>query len=163
MKGEKKAASKIKVLTIDEVKTVNKPWGWERWIAEGGPEFPYALKEIFIKAPYKSSIQVHRDKQETNYVQRGRGILHYSERPIDIVRYLKGGYTQEELTDFINGLKKRQFSSGTVFHILPGFVHRVEAVEDLTMIETSTVHLDDIYRLDDDFLRGHGRIKKEHI
>ena len=30
------------------------------------------------------------------------------------------------------------------------------------MVETSTLHLDDVYRIKDDFNRGDGRIEKEH-
>ena len=49
-----------------------------------------------------------------------------------------------------------------MIHIKPGIVHRVEAIDDLLLIEASTVELDDIFRLEDDSGRQHGRIEKEH-
>jgi len=152
----------IRILTKPEVKFVEKPWGWERWIADGSPTFRYALKEIFIKAPHKSSIQVHKDKQETNYIERGRGILHYSLTPIDVEAYLHGRYSQDELDEMLASLRQQELLPGTVFHIFPGFIHRVEASEDLTMIEASSIELDDVIRLEDDTGRGHGRIASEH-
>ena len=153
---------KICILPIEDVKIVHKPWGWEKWIADGTPHFPYVLKEMFIKSSYKTSLQFHRKKQETSYIQKGRGILYYSDDKIDADRYAQGGYSQQELEQFIKKMKKRELAAGTVFHVLPGFLHRMEAVEDLLLIEASTVELDDIYRLQDDFGRGHGRISKEH-
>lgn len=152
----------IRILSSEQAKLVEKPWGWERWIADGSPSFRYALKEIFIRAPYKSSIQFHKAKQETNYVQKGRAILHYSTEPIDIEAYLSGNYSQDQIAEIINNLQKKEIVPGMVFHVFPGFIHRVEAVEDLTMIEVSTIELDDVYRLQDDSGRGHGRIDREH-
>ena len=87
----------IRILEMSQVKLVNKPWGWERWIADGSPTFRYALKEIFIRAPNKSSIQVHKDKQETNYIQRGKGILHYSPLLFDVQAYVEGRIDQGEV------------------------------------------------------------------
>ena len=159
---EGQSGVQVRILEMPQVKLVDKPWGWERWIADGSPTFRYALKELFIKAPHKTSIQVHKDKQETNYIQRGRGILHYSLAPIDVEAYLRGRYTEDELSEMINSLERRELLPGTVFHIFPEFIHRVEAVEDLLMIESSTIELDDVVRLKDDAGRGHGRIASEH-
>jgi hypothetical protein len=154
--------ARIEVVEIDNVRLVVKPWGWERWIADGSPTFPYALKEIFITAPYKSSVQVHRKKQETNYVQAGRGVLHYATEPLDVDALAEGKYSSGDLDRIVEGLKRRELLPGTVFHVFPGFVHRVEAIEDLTMVEASSTELDDVYRLRDDTSRGHGRIDSEH-
>lgn len=162
IKDTNKQGRKIRVLDIKIVKIVNKPWGWERWIADGTPNFPYALKEIFMKAPYKSSVQFHKDKQETNYIQKGNGILHYSHEPINIYKFIEGGYTQKEINRFIKNLRQERLVPGKVFHIYPGFIHRVEALKDLLMIESSSVELDDVFRLQDDTGRKHGKIKKEH-
>ena len=162
MSTEKVTGQKVAILTIQEVKVVNKPWGFEKWIAGGKPDFPYALKEIFIRAPYQSSLQFHKDKQETNYVQKGKGFLHYSDERIDVRRYKDGGYSAGELNVLTAGIKKKELSPGIVFHVFPGFLHRVEAVEDLWMMESSTVELDDVYRLQDDAARPHGRIENEH-
>ncbi len=152
----------IQIFSIDEVRLVTKPWGYEKWIAHGKPDFRYAMKEIFIRAPHRSSIQFHKDKQESNYIQSGRGVLHYSTEPVDIDRYLADGYSQEDLDALVDGMVQKELVPGTVFHIHHGYLHRVEAVEDLLMIESSTVELDDIFRLADDSGRKHGRISSEH-
>lgn len=154
--------NKVEIFTIPEVKLVEKPWGWERWIADGKPDFPYALKEIFFKAPHKSSLQFHQYKQETNYVREGRGVLYYSTDPIDIPAYLGGNYTDVELGNIIKSLNEIELQPGMVVHVLPGFIHRIEAIEDLTLIEASSVELEDVFRLQDDTGRGHGTIENEH-
>ncbi len=152
----------VQIFSIDEVRVVTKPWGHEKWIAHGEPDFKYALKEIFIRAPHRSSIQFHKDKQESNYIQSGRGVLHYSIEPVDMERYLADGYSREELDALVDAMVQKELVPGTVFHIRPGYLHRVEAVEDLLMIESSTVEIDDVLRLADDSGRGHGRIGREH-
>ncbi len=120
----------------DGMEIVNKPWGYEKWLTLNSK---YALKEIFMKAGYKSSLQYHKEKMETNYIMEGKGILYV-------------GIPQEG----------RELSKGSIFDILPNMVHRVEAVTDLLMIEVSTPEVDDIVRLQDDFSRGNGRIESEH-
>ena len=52
------------------IKTVNKPWGNELWIADG-VRTPYALKRILFKSGNRTSLQVHEYKFETNYVLSG--------------------------------------------------------------------------------------------
>jgi len=116
------------------MKIVNKPWGYEKWIAL---EDKYCLKEIFMKAGFKSSLQYHKVKDETNYTLKGKGILTCDGQGYSMTR-------------------------GMSFHIFPNSVHRVEAVTDLTMIEASTPEVDDIIRIQDDFSRGDGRIESEH-
>ena len=153
----------IDILSIDKVKFVKKPWGYERWIADGTPDFKYSLKEILFRAPHRSSIQFHEYKEETNYILKGKGILYYSVDPIDIKKFTDGLYSDIELRQIINQLQKKELIPGTVFHIKPGYVHRVEAVEDLLLIESSTVELDDVFRLEDDAGRRHGRIENEHL
>ena len=77
----------IEIIKIDQIKTEKKPWGYEKWIADGAPDFKYALKEILFRSGYKSSIQFHEHKEETNYILKGKGILHYSKTPIDIKKF----------------------------------------------------------------------------
>ena len=42
---------------------------------------------------------------------------------------------------------------GACFRFRPGTVHRVTALEDTTIIEVSTPHLDDVVRLEDRYGR----------
>ena len=152
----------IKILDISNIRTVTKPWGYEKWISDGAPDFKYVLKEIFYRSPFRTSIQVHKFKEETHYVLSGRGTLFYSQEIFDAEKYEKGDYTQDEVKKFILELKKEEITTGKVVHIKPGCIHRIESLEDLTIIESSTIELDDIIRLEDDTDRKNGRIASEH-
>ena len=147
---------------IDQVKKVIKPWGYEKWIADGTPNFKYALKEIFFKKKYKTSIQFHEFKEETNYIQSGEGIFYYSVDHIDVKKFQEGNYTKDEIDEIVTNLEKIKLLPGVVIHVKPSTVHRVEAITDLTVIESSTVELDDVYRLNDEWNRSNGRIEEEH-
>ena len=153
----------LEIKTMEQVKKINKPWGYEKWIADGSPDFKYALKEILFRANFKSSIQFHEFKEETNYIQKGKGVLHYSSVPIDIKKFRHGKYSEGEIDEIISNLQKQELTPGMVFHVKPGIIHRVEAVEDLTLIESSTIELDDVYRINDEWERHDGKIESEHI
>ena len=152
----------IDIKKIQDIKKVDKPWGYEKWIADGSPNFKYALKEILLKSKFKSSIQFHEFKEETNYIQKGEGILHYYPNPINFEKYQNNEYSDDEFNDILTNLKKQKLYPGMVFHIKPGIIHRVEAITDLTMIESSTIELDDVVRLNDEWGRHDGKIESEH-
>ena len=113
---------------------VKKPWGYEKWIIQGEK---FVVKEIFMEAGARSSLQYHRVKAETNYIQSGTALVRLGE-------------------------DEEYMLPGTIFHVAPWCIHRVNAVKDLTMIEISSPELDDIVRLEDDFKRPDGRIESEH-
>jgi mannose-6-phosphate isomerase len=46
-------------------------------------------------------------------------------------------------------LDEEVIGPGAAFHYVPGTVHRVTAIEDTTILEVSTPHLDDVVRLED--------------
>jgi mannose-6-phosphate isomerase len=50
-------------------------------------------------------------------------------------------------------LKEEVIGAGAAFHYAPGTVHRVTAIEDTTILEVSTPHLDDVVRLEDAYGR----------
>lgn len=145
-----------KLLGINQVKKVTKPWGWEKWIADDS--FPYVLKEIFIKAPHQSSLQIHQEKYETVYVMEGSGWLHMHSEDIPDWDSLN----ETEIERFIRTIYRMPIQKGSVFHVAPGEIHRVVAAEDLRLIEASTCELDDVIRLEDSSNRPHGRIESEH-
>ena len=153
---------KILLTKINEIKVVDKPWGHEKWIAAGAPDFKYALKEIVLLAGNKSSLQFHKSKEETNYIQSGSGLLHLSDLWIDAERFENKSYTSEEIANFVSSVKAVEIGPGDVFHVKSGYIHRVEALTDLKMIESSTVELDDVYRISDDTSRPSGKIESEH-
>jgi len=46
--------------------------------------------------------------------------------------------------------------------VMPLTLHRLEAVTDILLYETSTPHLDDVVRILDDSRRPDGRLEQEH-
>ena len=143
------------------IKKVSKHWGNELWIADGETT-PYATKRILFLAGNRTSLQVHKYKIETNYVLSGTGILHKSKEPFDIEKFIAEGMTNVEVDEYEKTFEVINLEPKVVFHVKPGYVHRVIAITDLEFIETSTTELDDVYRLQDDFGRTHGRISYEH-
>ena len=114
-----------------EVRKVEKPWGYELiWALTD----VYCGKVLFVKAGQSLSLQFHRQKDESWLVQSGRAKLELG----------KAGETV---------LKEEVISTGAAFHYAPGTVHRVTAIEDTTILEVSTPHLDDVVRLEDAYGR----------
>lgn len=107
------------------VKTVEKPWGREIWIAV---EKEYAGKILEIKKGHRTSMQYHRKKKESMYVYSGE---------------LK---VERDEGDTV--LKK-----GQVITLAPGEKHRLTALQDLVLIELSTPELEDVVRVEDDYGR----------
>ena len=142
-------------------KLVTKPWGNELWIADG-IRTPYALKRIFFMSGYRSSLQVHQFKHETNYVLTGTGILQLRSQFFDTERYLKSSNQEFIIEKALLHLIDIPIVAGDVIDVKPGQIHRVIAITDLTFIEASTRELDDVIRLADDSSRGHGKINDEH-
>ena len=144
-----------------EPKIVRKPWGREEWLSDG-KRMPYALKLITFNAGHRSSLQVHKQKKETNYVLDGTGTLLIGRSVFNIDAYLLGTMSGDTLTWHTEDLEVVELRPGSVFDVLPGHIHRVVAETDLTFVEASTPELDDVIRLQDDASRGHGRIESEH-
>ncbi|HEY5100667.1 MAG TPA: cupin domain-containing protein [Gaiellaceae bacterium] len=115
-----------------EPRRVEKPWGWELIWAHTET---YVGKLLFVRAGQSLSLQFHREKDESWYVESGRAKLEL-------------GDTGEAV------LKSEIVSTGACFHYRPGTVHRVTALEDTTIIEVSTPQLDDVVRLEDAYGRA---------
>ena len=115
-----------------EPRKVEKPWGWELIWAETEH---YLGKLLFVRAGESLSLQFHREKDESWYVQDGRAELELGEAG------------QAVLSNEVVG-------PGTCFRFRPGTVHRVTALEDTTIVEVSTPHLDDVVRLEDAYGRA---------
>jgi mannose-6-phosphate isomerase-like protein (cupin superfamily) len=114
-----------------DARRVEKPWGWELIWAYADP---YAGKTLFVRAGESLSLQFHREKEESWYVQSGRARLEL------------GDPGQEALDEEI-------VTAGACFHFRPGTVHRLTAVEDTTILEVSTAQLEDVVRLEDRYGR----------
>lgn len=148
--------------SLAETKTVSKPWGQEKWIQQGNADHTYVLKEIVLNQGYKTSLQVHKFKAETNYILEGNGRLIYSDLPFDCDKFTAGGYSPQEIDNFLINLKEQSYGPGSVMTIEPGTIHRMIADTQLRFVEASTCHLDDVIRLQDDANRASGRIDSEH-
>jgi mannose-6-phosphate isomerase len=142
-------------------KLVSKPWGEEKWLADGR-DTPYALKRITFLSGMRSSLQVHEFKFETNYVLSGTGIFLLSENPIDVRSYLASEERAKIEEKIYSDLREIELIPETVIDVPPGYVHRVIAKTDLVFVECSSTELDDVIRISDDSGRGNGRIDSEH-
>ena len=129
---------------------VMKPWGHELWINGNHP--CYALKEIFLKASTKTSLQYHRHKQETNVLFEGSAKLHYKRDAAVANDQVSASDTAAVRIDPVSTVD-----------VMPETLHRLEAITDLLLYETSTPHLDDVVRILDDSNRQDGRIQGEHL
>ena len=148
-------------MEIQNPKIVTKPWGNELWIADG-VRTPYALKRILFRQGFRSSLQVHRYKFETNYVLSGTGILQIRNELFNCEEYLASSHQSLMIDDALRTLRDISIKPGDVIDVKPGQIHRVIASTDLVFIEASTKELDDVIRFADDASRGHGKIATEH-
>jgi mannose-6-phosphate isomerase len=114
-----------------DVRRVEKPWGYELiWALTGD----YCGKVLFVKKGHSLSLQFHREKDESWLVQAGRAKLELGEVGETV-------------------LHEEVIAAGAAFHYPPGTVHRITALEDTTILEVSTPHLEDVVRLDDAYGR----------
>ncbi len=119
-------------------KRIPKPWGYE--IVYTPPNLKRVGKILFIKKGCRFSLQYHNRKEETLCLISGKAkiwledeqgkILHLPMKP-------KVGYT-----------------------ILIGQKHRVEAITDTLLAETSSPEVGETYRVEDDYGRGTEKLKK---
>jgi mannose-6-phosphate isomerase len=114
-----------------EPRRVDKPWGWELIWAHAEA---YVGKVLFVRAGESLSLQFHREKDESWYVEAGRAKLEL-------------GDTGDPI------LNTEVVAAGACFRFRPGTVHRVTALEDTTILEVSTPQLDDVVRLEDAYGR----------
>ena len=115
-----------------EPRRVEKPWGYELiWAVTD----LYVGKLLFVAAGHSLSLQFHREKDESWYVQSGRAKVELGEVGEAVL-------VEEVVT------------VGAAFRFEPGTVHRVTALEDTTILEVSTPHLDDVVRLEDSYGRA---------
>jgi mannose-6-phosphate isomerase len=112
------------------VRRVDKPWGYELIWAHGTP---YVGKILHITKGHALSLQYHKVKEETVFVQTGTLIL--------------------ELEDDAGEMQRLTLNAGESRHIRPGKRHRMIAETDCDLLEASTNHLDDVVRLEDRYGR----------
>jgi len=109
---------------------VSKRWGWELWICNGEK---YCGKKLFIKQGFHLSYHSHFLKDEVLFFESGKSWFTYgkSEKDFSCV----------------------EMKPGFAFHVEPGLIHQIQAVEDTVLFEFSTQHFDsDSYRTTLDLL-----------
>ncbi len=111
------------------MRRVEKPWGYEIVWAETER---YVGKILHIAAGHKLSRQYHEKKDESFYVYSGEMDLELGEGP---------------------GTRAQRMRAGDAYHCTPRTVHRMIAVTDVDVLETSTPELDDVVRLEDAYGR----------
>ena len=148
--------------SLSEIKKVNKPWGYELWIASNYSNSKFAMKEIFINSGYKTSYQFHEQKEESAIIISGTGTLFLSKQKIDVEKFKSEKYDNNQLRKIIDDLQPFKLSAGSVMQIKPGYVHSIFAQSNIKLIESSTLDLDDVFRLFDETGRSHGKIETEH-
>lgn len=112
-------------------KKVEKPWGWELWIAVTEH---YVGKILHINPGECLSLQYHKFKDESIYVLKGK---------------LKVEMSRDGKRE------KIELKENDCLRIKPGTIHRFSSKNGCDIFEVSTPHLDDVVRLEDKY----GRIK----
>jgi mannose-6-phosphate isomerase len=131
-----------------EAKVVSKPWGREVWINFrkgeniGDEDKKYIMKKLYINKGTKTSFQYHNAKVETNFLIEGS--------------------VEAWFEDTKGHIDVKILGSGSIWTIPAGVKHRIVTLEDIILIESSTPEVDDVIRIEDDTLRGDGRIQSEH-
>ena len=113
-------------------KEIPKPWGKELWL-ETEPEYELIMKKLHMKKGCSCSLQYHEKKFENFYVLSGQLKL--------------------TIGKTLDTLEEKMLFPGDHYTIQPMVIHRMTGVEDSVYIESSTNHLDDVVRLQDDYDR----------
>jgi quercetin dioxygenase-like cupin family protein len=109
---------------------VDKPWGYELIWAKTDR---YVGKILHIDAGHTLSLQYHEVKDETIHLLHGEIMFRVKEVGGELV--------------------ERRMVRGESYHIVPGTVHQMEAVESSDLLEASTPEIDDVVRLEDRYGR----------
>ena len=109
---------------------IEKPWGHEILFAVTEK---YIGKILFIKKGHRLSLQYHKQKDETLYCLKGKASL--------VIE-------NNNITSF------HPLVPDCSHHVEPMTIHRVEAIEDTTLVEVSTPEGEDVVRVEDDYGRA---------
>jgi len=117
-------------MSIQQIQRVEKPWGYELIWAKTKD---YVGKVLHIRQGQQLSLQYHRIKEETIFLQSGK------------MKFL--------IENDAGTLDEVILLPGQSHHIPTGKKHRMIAIEDCDVFEVSTPHLDDVVRLEDSYGR----------
>lgn len=112
-------------------KIVQKPWGFEIIWAQTDR---YVGKILHINKSHRLSRQYHEKKEETIRVLSGTLSLEIGTIGLDFITHM--------------------MYPGDTYHIAPGCIHRMKAmIDDVEVLEVSTPELEDVVRIEDDYMR----------
>jgi len=109
-----------------EIKKIDKPWGYELIFAHTDN---YVGKVLVIHKGEELSLQYHEKKEETIYVAKGKLEVIFEDKTFVL-------------------------DVGQTLHIAPQKKHRMKALEETEVFEVSTPELDDVVRLKDHYGRA---------
>ena len=110
---------------------VEKPWGYELIWAQTEE---YVGKVLHINAGESLSLQYHEVKDETIFLFTGE------------MKFWAGASMET--------LEEVSLAAGEAYRVVPGTIHRMQAVTDCDIMEASTNHLDDVVRIEDRYGRA---------
>ena len=108
----------------------DKPWGYELLYALTSQ---YAGKILFVKKGFRLSLQYHKEKDESMYLLSGKVLFSVQQQ-------------NGNMTETVG-------EPGFCLHLPPMTTHRIEALEDASILEVSTPQLSDVVRVQDDYGR----------
>ncbi len=117
-------------MTIERVEPQDmgpRDWGTETLIAHTRH---YLGKILRMKSGTYGGLQYHREKEETFHLVSGSCYVRYDDN---------------------GSLRSVVMHPGETYHIPPGAVHQVIAIEDCVFFEVSTPHFDDRVRVEKDY------------
>lgn len=112
---------------MKQPEATEKPWGFEHLLHHGG----FAMKMLHIEPDKRTSMHLHRQKEEAFYVVSGWCLVQI-------------------------GDQMRRLGPGDVASIPVGVSHRIsnhDLYRPVVLIEASTPQLDDVWRVKDDYGR----------
>jgi len=120
-----KTSNDLSIVQKEYSNKIDKAWGYEKLLVHTDK---YMTKELFLREGFNTSYHQHEEKDETMYVNSGRGYISFDGR----VEY---------------------FSKNDKIHIEPKTPHSIVALENTILYEFSTPHIDDTTRLKDYYPR----------
>ena len=130
---------KILGLQKNNIYKVNKPWGYELWL--NGRHKNYSFKKIFLKKNFRTSLQFHKKKMETNIIFNGIAELSY-----------KNNSRIDNLNVTPKNISTKKLSSISKIFVKPNTIHIIKSLTNLTLFEASTPEFDDVIRISDDLI-----------
>jgi mannose-6-phosphate isomerase-like protein (cupin superfamily) len=112
------------------MRIVQKPWGHEELLLEAES---FTTKNLCIKQGHRLSKQFHPLKDEMMLVAEGVAQI--------VLQKPTGEYITSEI------------KKGDTVRVKPGTIHRVTAITDCVILETSVGDINSIIRLEDDYGR----------